>query len=162
MSTDDNKQIFLRVIREVINNGDRELAAELIDENFQIRRGGLQTTAGLMAGGSAAISSQEMSSLEGFMRGLTMMLQAFPDFQLEIDEASVVAQDDTVAGIWTLEGTHDGPFLGIEPTGNRVLIEEAGLMRFAGGKMVEGWFLVDELAFLAALGAVSLKTAVNA
>ena len=162
MSTEDNKQIFVRVIREVINKGDRELAAELIDEDFKIRRGGLQTTAGLMAGGNAPISSEEMSSLEGFMRGLTMMLRAFPDFHLEVDEASVVAEGDTVAGIWTLEGTHDGPFLGIEPTGNRVFIEEAGLMRFADGKIVEGWFLVDELAFLAALGAVSLNTGVSA
>ena len=162
MSTDENKQIFLRVIREVINNGDRELGAELIAENFKIRRGGLQTTVGLMAGGSAAISSEEMSSLEGFMHGLTMMLQAFPDFRLEVDEASVVAEGDTVAGTWTLEGTHGGPFLGIEPTGNRVFIEEAGLMRFADGKMVEGWFLVDELGFLAALGAVSMNTTVGA
>ncbi|MEW2165608.1 ester cyclase [Streptomyces sp. NPDC007084] len=161
MSTEDNKRAFVRIVRDVINAGDTELARELFDENFTVRRGGLQTTAKLLTSETTAITGEGMSSLDGFIRGLASMRRAFSDFNLDIDESSLVAEGDQVAGIWKLDAVHNGPFFGIEATGARVVMEEAGIMRFADGKLVEGWFLVDELGFLAALGAVKVDAGVS-
>lgn len=43
---------------------------------------------------------------------------AFPDATLEIED--MLAEGDRVATRWTAAGTHEGEFMGVEPTGNEV------------------------------------------
>lgn len=61
--------------------------------------------------------------------------EAFPDASMEINE--LVAEDDKVLAWWTIRGTHQGPFRGIEPTGNEIDVEGFSFRRLRDGKIVE-------------------------
>jgi len=157
MSLEQNKQVFLDVIERVINPGDLVAADELIDENFEIHRTGLHTTITLLSAGAEESDERQISRLDAFKQGLGMMRAAFPDWRHEVQRDSLIAEGDLVAGRWKLEATHRGNFLGIEATGRHVVMDEAGIMRIVGGKMVEGWFIGDELGFVTALDLVAIK-----
>ncbi len=74
---------------------------------------------------------------------------AFPDLQATIHDQ--VAEGDKVATRKTLSGTHDGPFLGLPPTGKRVSFDVIDILRLADGKVLERWCVVDQLALLRAV-----------
>ena len=51
----------------------------------------------------------------------------------------MVEEGDLVATLVTGHGTHDGPFMGIAPTGNKATWASMGFFRVADGKIVEHW-----------------------
>lgn len=64
----------------------------------------------------------------------------------------VIAEGDEVLVRFTFEGTHEGRFVGIEPTGNRVRGTNMVLMRLENGRIVERWEESDSLDLLQQLG----------
>jgi predicted ester cyclase len=52
-------------------------------------------------------------------------------------------------------GTHQGEFMGIDPTGNRVTITGVDILRIADGKIVEHWGKFDDLSMMQQLGVIS-------
>lgn len=75
---------------------------------------------------------------------------AFPDRTDVIEE--IIAEGDRVCMRWRLQGTHEGHFFGIAPTGKKIDIWEFGVFRLADGKITEGWFMADEIGVLRQLG----------
>ena len=55
---------------------------------------------------------------DGFRGFFTALTTAFPDAHIE--PVHMVADDDHVAIAYTLSGTHQGAFQGIEPTGKTI------------------------------------------
>lgn len=51
-----------------------------------------------------------------------------------------------------ITGIHVKPFLGIEPTGNRVFMRDCDWWRCANGKIVENWCMLDTLHLVLQLG----------
>ena len=76
--------------------------------------------------------------------------KALPD-RVDVIE-DIVAEGDRVAMIWRLNATHTGNLFGIPPTGRRIDIYEVGFFRVVDGRIVEGWFMCDELGLLIQLG----------
>jgi len=87
---------------------------------------------------------------EGFKAFFTELTTAFPDAKIE--PAHVVADDENVAVAYTLTGTHEGQFQGIEPTGKTIEVRGLQIGRFANGQIVERWGSSDELGILQQLG----------
>lgn len=77
---------------------------------------------------------------------------AFPDAGVEIEQ--LVAEDDLLAIHRTLTGTHEGEFMGIEPTGAEVEVAGMAIYRLEDGKTVEEWQVVDMFGLLVQLGVV--------
>lgn len=78
---------------------------------------------------------------------------AFPDARLRGDD--IVAGDgDRVAIRYTIEGTHQGEFAGVAPTGKKVTVTGQTIVRFADGKVAERWNAVDMLGLLQQVGAI--------
>lgn len=77
---------------------------------------------------------------------------AFPDVSVTIED--VVAEGDTVAQRLTFRGTHEGEFMGIEPTHSEVEVANTLFTRIEDGLIVERWLLVDTLGLLQQLGVV--------
>jgi steroid delta-isomerase-like uncharacterized protein len=77
---------------------------------------------------------------------------AFPDLHLRIDD--MVASGDRVVTRWRLEGTQDGPLMGIAPSGRRVSVEGIRIDRIEGGKIAESWVQWDVLGMLEQIGAL--------
>ena len=85
---------------------------------------------------------------------------AFPDVRVTVEY--VTAQDDSAAVAWVAEGTHLGEFDGIAATGRRATWEGLSILRFACGRIVEGWNQTDALGLRAQLGIVTAEELADA
>lgn len=88
----------------------------------------------------------------GYKAFFTELGTAFPD--LKIEPVHIVADDEHVSMAYTISGTHDGPFNGVEPTGKSVEVSAAQIGRFENGEIVERWGSTDELGIMQQIGAV--------
>ncbi|MCY3578205.1 MAG: ester cyclase [bacterium] len=119
-----NKAVVERLVRDIVNGGQVELLEEVLADDFVAH--------GVGSGPAGA---------DG-MRGLiTTWRTAFPDWQDHIDE--IVAEGDLVVLKITARGTHDGPLLGIDPTGEAVQWGMIEMVRVADGKITEQWGYSD-------------------
>ncbi len=101
-TTEEIKAQFRRAHGEVLSPGDVSAVAEVIAPDFINH----EAPPGRDRGPES-------------MRGLTTMLRtAFFDLRFAIEE--LVAEGDIVAGRLTMSGTHEGPLMGMPPTGNAV------------------------------------------
>lgn len=87
---------------------------------------------------------------EGFKTFFQLLTTAFPDANIE--PAHMVADDEHVSIAYTLRGTHQGEFHGLEPTGRKIEVRGVQIGRFEDGKIVERWGSSDELGILRQLG----------
>lgn len=91
-------------------------------------------------------------SKEGVKQVFSIFRSAFPDFHIEVHEAL----DDGDLGCARIvsTGTHEGEFMGIPPTGNRIEMETIDIIRVRDGKAVEHWGVSDGLALMQQLGVI--------
>lgn len=77
---------------------------------------------------------------------------AFPDLHWTIHE--VIAEGDKVATLLSIEGTHQGEYLGKAATGRRVRIWSVDIGRVKDGQFIEHRGVLDELHLIAQIGIV--------
>ena len=82
----------------------------------------------------------------------TVLLRGFPDLHLNVED--LIGEDDKVVARIVVAGTHLGDYLGLEPTGKSIAYDEIFIFRFADGRVVETWGVVDVLSQLRQLGAI--------
>lgn len=88
--------------------------------------------------------------IEGLKAMYEEYYAAFPDLRQEIVE--LVAEGDAVAVFLLTKGTHKGEFRGVQPTGNEITVEDAGLIRIEEGQIVDLWPQSDMLSLFEQLG----------
>ena len=81
------------------------------------------------------------------------LLRGYPD--LHITAEDVIAAGDKIVSRNSVTGTHLGEYLGMQPTGTCVTYNEIFIFRFAGGRIVEVWGVVDVFAQMKQLGAIA-------
>jgi predicted ester cyclase len=118
VGTADNKVVQRRIIDEVINRKNLDLADELFSEGHELHP---------QAPGAGR-------GPDGMKRAFAGLREEFPDVRVEI--ASIVAEGDMVAVRLTFTGTH-------APTGKRPTWPETVFGRFSEGKAVESWEVTD-------------------
>lgn len=79
-------------------------------------------------------------------------LAAFPDMRASLGE--MIAEGDKVAYRIEVEGTHQGPLMGIPPTGKRVKWSIINIDRIVDGQLVEHWSEMDTMGLMQQLGVV--------
>jgi steroid delta-isomerase-like uncharacterized protein len=89
---------------------------------------------------------------EGAKQQIRAFRTAFPDLHLTIEDE--IAEGDKVVQRLSATGTHQGPLLGIPPTGKAVRTSSIEVMRIAEGKIAEHWDELDLLGLLQQLGAI--------
>jgi len=107
-----------RIIEEVINQKNLDLADELFSEEHKL----YPESSGVGRGP------------EGMKQAFAGLHEEFPDVHVQIE--SIVAEGDTVAIRLTFSGTH-------APTGKRAVWPEMVVARFSKGKAVESWEVTD-------------------
>jgi predicted ester cyclase len=126
MSAEENKALVRREQEELWNHtGDLDAAEELF------------------AAGQAEAAKQEAAD---FRRG-------FPDVISTIED--LIAEGDKVVARWRSRATHQGDYMGIAPTGNRVGFTGISFYRIEGGKIAESWNSEDQLGLMRQIGAVA-------
>ncbi|WP_101295995.1 ester cyclase [Halegenticoccus soli] len=81
--------------------------------------------------------------------------QAFPDLHLKVDR--YIAEGDSVAFWGRTTGTHEGSFMGLDPTGKTIDIMGINVVRVEDGKIAERWANFDLFGLLQQLGANPLS-----
>ena len=114
----NNKDVQRRIIDEVINQKNLDLADELFSEDHELHPEALGVGRGP----------------EGMKWAFAGLHEEFPDVRVEIE--SIVAEGDMVAVRLTFSGTH-------APTGERATWPEMVFARFSEGKAVESWEVTD-------------------
>jgi steroid delta-isomerase-like uncharacterized protein len=134
-----NKATFRR-FHDAMNTGDAELISKTIDEVVEPDLL-MRTPLPVQATGAEALK-------EVFGR----LYRAFPDLHITVED--VIAEGDKVVGRNTVTGTHQGEYMGLPPTGKSITYNEIFIFRFAGGRIVETWGVVDVFSQMRQLGAI--------
>ena len=135
--SENNKTLVRRFVEECQSQRDLDKLSDFISSEF------VNHTA----------KPPFQGTFEGAKQLHEMLFTAFPDMKFVIHD--MVAEGDKVVTYKTLQGTHQGDFMGIPPTGKRIESDVIDIMRVAGGKCVEHWHVMDQLGFLMQLGVVS-------
>ncbi|QND15289.1 ester cyclase [Rhizobium leguminosarum bv. trifolii] len=137
MAVERNKMAMRRFV-EFINTASEQLAAELIASEAIFHVPGRQ---------------EPLRGPDGYLEIIGMMRGGFPDIQWTLEE--IIAEDDKIAARFTMRGTHQGPFLGVEPTGKSITVQAMNFYRLADGKFIEERGQPDLLSLLQQIGAVA-------
>jgi len=81
---------------------------------------------------------------------VSVWLMSFPDLRFTIEQ--MIAEGDRVVSQLVMEGTHQGTWMGISPTGKRLHIRMITIHRIVNSKIAEDWVLVESLGFFQQLG----------
>jgi predicted ester cyclase len=82
----------------------------------------------------------------------TVLLRAFPDLQLTIED--LIGEGDKVVARIVCTGTHLGEYMGLAPSGKSIAYDEIFIFRFANGRVVETWGVVDVFSQMKQLGVI--------
>lgn len=126
---------------EAVNAGDAERLARTIDE-FVAPDAQIRTPLPIDATGP-----------EKLKRVWSMLFSVYPDLHVAVDD--LIAAEDKIVVRNTVTGTQQGEMMGTAPTGNSVTYNEIFIFRFADGRVAETWGVVDVLAQLRQIGALS-------
>jgi predicted ester cyclase len=121
-STERNLHTSRRWLLDVFNNHDLAAVPEIVAGTY---------------------TNHGTTALTGVEAGRAVITQAdswAPDRRIDI--TYMAAQDDLVAVLFLVTGTHTGPFMGLPATNRRLSVHLADFFRFnEEGKMVEGWVI---------------------
>jgi steroid delta-isomerase-like uncharacterized protein len=123
-----------------VNTGDAEVISKTIDE---VVEPDVLFHAPVQTGATGAQALEQV---------WPVLLRAFPDLHVAVED--VIAEGDRVVCRDTVTGTHQGEYRGLPPTGKSVTYNEIFIVRFAGGRIVEIWGVVDVFSQMQQLGAI--------
>jgi steroid delta-isomerase-like uncharacterized protein len=135
MSAETNKVIVRRYYEEVLNQHNLTIIDELFASNFK------------------SYTRSGSVDLQQYVEAVRRSHQAFPDLQVTIE--AQIAEGDLVATRWSAKGTHQGPFAGIQPTGQEITISAMHFHRLADDKITDHWEQLDFAGMLQQLGILS-------
>jgi len=130
-----NKDIVRRLFKE-LNKGNFDVFDEIFAEDFIDR---------YPAGG-------ETPTKEGLKQYIVSTCKPFPDFHWSPED--IIAEGDKVVCRLMMQGTETGGFMGMPPTGNKVIFAGVSIFRFANNKVVERWYVGDNMTLFRQLGLV--------
>lgn len=84
---------------------------------------------------------EDTTGIDALKASTETFFQAFPDMQMSFDD--IIVEGDMVVIRWTLTGTHEGPFFGIEPTGITAEWTGINIYRIECGQVAESWSEAD-------------------
>jgi steroid delta-isomerase-like uncharacterized protein len=136
MSAEDNKRLAGRFLVDAYSQGRLELLDQLLAPDYADR----DAPPGFPP------------NRDGVRELMRSFRTAFPDLRFEVDDE--LADGDQVAVRYTVTGTHQGPLMGMPPTGKPIRIRGISIYRIAAGQLQEAWVQYDALGMLRQLGGV--------
>ena len=135
---DANKQLVRRLHGAVWNEGDLDVVDDVIAEDYVEHN---------------PAAPGEIRGREAYKANVGAFRGAFSGFEIVTED--VIAEGDIVVVRHAGRGTHDGDFMGIEPTGRSVEVPGVVVLRVVDGQVAEAWVNIDALGLLVQLGAVT-------
>ena len=132
MTTDEPETRSCRCVEEVLNDHHLDCLAAYLAPDVVVHAPGLP------------------AGLAGARQVLAGYLSAFPELHLTID--MLLALDGELLARLTATGTHQGSFLALAPTGQRVNVDVFEGWRLRDGRCAEHWLQLDTCELLRQLG----------
>lgn len=133
--SEQNKMIARQVFEEIQSKGNVALVDKIVADDYV-----------------GHTPPSDIHGPEGAKQFDLMLRKAFPNLKVTVEDQ--IADGDQVATRWRFQGTHQGEFMGIPPTGKQVAMSGVTIFRIANGKLVEGWNRPDLLSLMQQIGAV--------
>jgi steroid delta-isomerase-like uncharacterized protein len=147
----ESRAIVRRIYEEVWNKRRIELLDELLSPSHALL--------------GPNVSGSKVGP-QAYRRQVLALLKGFPDLQMTIEDileakstiskgvarAASVGEDEKIVVEWTLSGTHDGKFLGIPATHNKVSVDGVTIHHVAGGKVIDSFVTFNSLSLMKQLG----------
>lgn len=133
--SEENKAVVRR-FNEVFETGDLSILDEILASNFVDHNP----------------FPEQAPGPEGMKELIGMMRATFPDLALTTED--MIAEGDKVVNRWSATGTHQGEFMGVPATGNKVTVTGIAIDRVVDGKIVEHWEQFDTMGMMQQLGAI--------
>jgi steroid delta-isomerase-like uncharacterized protein len=135
--SEENKALVRRWFEDLFNTGNLDVAEEIVAQDHVAHD---------------PVLAELPPGPEGDKHVVNLYHGAFPDAQITVEDQ--LAEGDRVATRWTGRGTHQGEFMGVPPSGNRVEVAGMTINRVSGAKIVETWTIYDALGMMQQIGAV--------
>jgi steroid delta-isomerase-like uncharacterized protein len=137
MPAEEDMAVVKTFVEEVINSGNLEKVDELVAPDHV---------------NNDPTAPDHAPGAEGIKELIGTYRAGFPDLRFETGQ--MFAVDGKVAHHWILRGTHEGEFMGIEPTGNKVEAMGVEINHVENGKIKESWTVSDAMTVMQQLGAL--------
>ena len=134
--SEENKAVARRLVEEVWNKGNFEVADEILAPDFVANN----------------VPPGIPPDREGLKQFIAMYRGAFPDVGLHIEDQ--IAEGDMVVTRFTAHGTHQGELMGIPPTNKPITVTGIGISRIVEGRIRENWNNFDQYGMLVQLGVI--------
>jgi steroid delta-isomerase-like uncharacterized protein len=132
---EQNKRLMRLSVEEIWNNGNYELADEILSPGFIIY---------------SSTPGKEVHGANGTKDYYRSLRNAFPDLKFTIKD--LIAEGDKVVTHLIAEGTHTGVFEGLPPTGKYFKVSAMNIDYIKDGRFTKCWTNIDELGLLQQLG----------
>jgi steroid delta-isomerase-like uncharacterized protein len=132
-ATEQNKAVVTQFVEAVWENGNVDAIDALFTEDSVLHD-----------------PTGDLRGREAFKTYNERYLAAFPDLQYDVQD--LIAEDDKVVFRARMRGTHEGEFMGVEPTGERFDAEGIIIARLEDGLIAERWASYDALGMMRQLG----------
>ncbi len=120
-NSERNKSLIIKANEELINKGNLSFADEVFTSDYS---------------GGAGEGPESIKKYAGNMR------TAFPDIQVSIDP--IIAEDNMTVYLRTHTGTHQGEFMGFQPSGKKITWQTIVFSEYnEDGKVVKEWGVSD-------------------
>jgi steroid delta-isomerase-like uncharacterized protein len=110
--------------------------------------------------GESEMIPEPVRGPDGARRALNMILTAFPDLRIDVEQ--MLASGDFVIVRARLTGTQKGAYAGIAPTNESVSWRACNVVELRNGKAVRGRVYADNVSLLQQIGAISIPRATAA
>jgi predicted ester cyclase len=128
-----------RLIEEVLNNRNLSLIEEFIAPEYILQG-----------------SQPPVQGPDGYRRFIEGVLISFPDIHFTLEDLFITG--DKIALRWSMQGTQQGVWLGLPPSGKAVTDSGINFQRVnEEGKLVEEWIRNDGLGILIQLGVFQIS-----
>ena len=136
MSEEELKAKVIRFTEEAWNKGDVSVMDEIFAQDVV----------------SNSPEPPEEQGLEAYKKTLIDFRTDYPDLHVTIDE--IIAEGNTVADRWTLQGTFTGPgkTTPMPGTGKKVKMQGTWVGHFIDGRIVEDWYTYDMMGYAVQAG----------
>lgn len=136
-SGEANKELVRRETAELLEAGNLDFLYDAYAEDVVVRT--------VRAGSESPVVGRD-----GVRAAYEEWKTAFPDLTAEVNAEA--AEGDVVMQHLTLRGTHEGPFRGVEPTGNEIAVDGFYFRRVRDGEIVETASIVGMSELLRQIG----------
>ena len=143
MPVANNKLLVRRYYEEVVNTGDVDRLNEFVSPNYV----------------EVHDDSRHSVGLEGAKEHVLGVRKTYPDLHLTVEQQ--IAEGEWVVTRVTARGTHQGVWLGMKPTGEKLEMTAVNIDRVVDGRIVEHGGAANLLEPLLKIGAIRIADPVD-